>query len=220
MAEVSAKQVQAGIALYSRVFLAVYDWLALGFSCRLIWKCPVRHMLQLYNEHVSDNHLDIGVATGYFMDHCQFPVANPSLALMDLSPNSLRVAGKRLSRYQPEVHQRNVLEPFEIDAPPFDSVGIMNLLHCLPGDLKSKGVVFENIKRVLATGGTAFGSTILTRGIKRNLIATLVLKKINRWGFMSNGDDDIASLQELLHRHFSESSVRVIGYEALFWARK
>lgn len=220
MAEVTAKQVQAGIALYSRVFLAVYDWFALGFSCRLIWKCPVHHMLRLYNEHVSDNHLDIGVGTGYFMDHCQFPVANPSLALMDLSPNSLRVAGKRLSRYQPEVYQRNVLEPFEIDAPPFDSVGIMNLLHCLPGDLKSKGVVFENIKRVLTTGGTVFGSTILTRGIKRNLIATLILKKINRWGFMSNADDDVASLQELLRHHFSESSVTVIGYEALFWARK
>ncbi len=42
-----------------------------------------RPFLTLYDQYVSANHLDIGVGTGYFLDHCRFPAANPRLALMD-----------------------------------------------------------------------------------------------------------------------------------------
>jgi 2-polyprenyl-3-methyl-5-hydroxy-6-metoxy-1,4-benzoquinol methylase len=213
-------QIKAGIALYSRPVLAVYDWWFLGFGCRFFWECSSRYLLDLYDRYISANHLDIGVGTGYFMDKCRFPGNPVRLALMDLNPNSLRVAGKRLIRYKPEVYQKNVLEPFAIDAPAFDSIGLMNLLHCLPGDLKTKSVVFEYAKAVMNPGAVIFGSTILFRGVKHNPLATLAIKATNLWGFMTNYDDTPEDLRDSLRRHFSESSVRLIGCEALFWARK
>ena len=217
---ISADKVRAGIALYSRLFLSLYDSFALGFSCRFVWKCPSSNMLEMYNKHVSANHLDIGVGTGYFLDHCQFPTKSPRLALMDLNPNSLHVASKRLARYNPEVYKRNALEPFNVDAPAFDSVGIMNLLHCLPGNLSVKGIVFENIKSVLNPGGIVFGSIIMYNGVKRNSLATAILKVNNLKGIMSNMEDDFKSLQQSFQRHFSASSVQTIGCEALFWAQE
>ena len=131
MAEISPERVKAGQALYTRLFLAMYDFAALGILCRLLWGCPAGRMLELYNKHISANHLDIGVGTGYFLDHCVFPGEAPRLALMDLNPNCLDFTGKRVARYNPEIYRKNVLEPFDIQAPGFDSVGILNLLHCL-----------------------------------------------------------------------------------------
>jgi hypothetical protein len=139
---------------------------------------------------------------------------------MDLNANSLRAASKRLIRYKPEVYQRNVLEPFDINTPAFDSIGMMNLLHCLPGNIRTKTVVFEYAKAVMNPGAVVFGSTLLYEGVKRSAWATLALKYNNKKGFMDNMNDSLEDLRESLQRSFSESSVKVIGCEALFWARK
>jgi hypothetical protein len=71
----------AGAAIYGNITLAIYDFFVLGFSNRLAWKCPASEMLTFYNEHVSANHLDVGVGTGYFLDKCSFPAINPHIAL-------------------------------------------------------------------------------------------------------------------------------------------
>jgi len=219
MLETDLKRVEAGSAMYSRPFLKTYDWLALGFNCRYVWKCPSDNMLEHYNKHVSANHLDIGVGTGYFMDNCKYPADNPRIALMDLNPNPLHIARKRLTRYNPEIYQRNALEPFDIDAPNFDSVGMMNLIHCIPGNIKTKGIVFEHVKAVMNPGAVLFGSTILYRGVKRNAMATYLTKVNNRSGVMNNMEDSLDDLKEELQRNFSESSVETIGCVALFRAR-
>lgn len=174
-------------------------------------------MLELYNQNITANHLDVGVGTGYFLDHCKFPTASPRLALMDLNPGCLERAGKRVARYNPVKYQRNVLESVKIDAEKFDSIGMMNLLHCLPGDIRSKGVVFESLKALLNDGGVIFGSTILYRGVKRNPLATYTLKMSNRMGFMTNLHDDPEGLKQVLSQHFSQSYLKVIGCVALFW---
>ena len=139
---------------------------------------------------------------------------------MDSSANPLKAASKRLFRYKPEVYQRNASEPFGINDRPFDSIGMMNLLHCIPGDLKTKAIVFEYAKEVMNPGAVIFGSTILYKGAKRNALATLAIKYYNKTGSMANMDDSLEDLQESLRSSFSDSSVRVIGCEALFWARK
>ena len=218
--DVSEDRVRAGTKLYSRFILAIYDSFMLGCNCRLLWNCPSRSLLDMYNRYASANHLDIGVGTGYFMDKCESPDFGVRLALMDLNPNSLRAAGKRLRRYKPEVYRRNALGPFALNAPAFDSVGMMNLLHCLPGDLKTKAVVFEHAKAVMNPGAVLFGSTILYEGIVPNAPAALTLKWCNRMRFMSNLHDTLADLREGLARSFPQSSVSMIGREAVFWARK
>ena len=174
-------------------------------------------MLDLYNEHVTANHLDVGVATGYFLARCRFPGA-PRLALMDLNPNCLEAAVKRLGRYSPEVYRRNVLEPIEIDAPKFDSIGMLNVLHCLPGNMETKGTAIDHLKALLNPGGVLFGSTLLYRGVRRNPLATLLTRWNNVLGTMTNMEDDVEGLRRALEQHFSQSSVEVIGCEALFWA--
>src|SRR4051812_30334105 len=95
----------------------------LGFFCRVAWKCPAPRIVEHYDAHVSANHLDIGVGTGYFLDRCRFP-SPPRLALMDLNPTCLEVAAKQVERYEPEVYRANVLAPITTAAPKFDSVGM------------------------------------------------------------------------------------------------
>lgn len=219
MSDMSPQQVEAGHAIYNKLFLLAYDLGALGSTCRFIWKCPSHHILKLYNQHVSANHLDVGVGTGYFIDHCKFPTTNPRLGLMDINRNCLNVAGKRLARYSPEIYHRNVLEPIEIDAQGFDSVGLAHLLHCLPGTMKTKGVVFEHLKGLLNPGGVVFGATLLYRGVQRSFLATFLMNLVNANGAMTNKEDDLEGLQLSLDQYFPESFVEVIGCDALFWAR-
>ena len=219
MSEITLKQAKAGQAPYNRLLLAVYNPYV-RFNCRFLWGCPPRQVLDLYNEHVSGNHLDIGVATGTILDYCKFPSPTPRLALMDLNPNSLHVASKRLVRYHPETYIQNALDPVRIDIPPFDSVGLANLLHCLPGTMRTKKVVFENVRAVLNPGGTVFGCTILNTGMERNPLARLTLHLMNAMGYLSNKQDDLEGLKQNLAECFSESSVKVVGFMALFSARK
>jgi 2-polyprenyl-3-methyl-5-hydroxy-6-metoxy-1,4-benzoquinol methylase len=215
----AAKEMWSGQSLYTTSFLSVYDWLALGLHCRFLWNCSSARMLELYNQKITANHLDVGVGTGYFLDRCKFPTANPRLALMDLNPDCLERAAKRVARYNPVKYQRNVLEPINIDIQKFDSIGMMNLLHCLPADIRSKSVVFENLKALLNDGGVIFGSTILADSVKKNLLATYTLKMSNRMGFMTNLHDDPEGLKQVLSQHFSQNMVKVIGCVALFWGR-
>ena len=219
MSEITLEQVKAGQAPYNRLLLAVYDPYV-RFNYRFLWGCRPSQVLDLYNEHVSANHLDVGVATGTVLDYCTFPTSSPRLALMDLNLNSLEVASKRLARYHPETYLRNVLDPIEIDAPLFDSVGLANLLHCLPGTMRTKKVVFENLKAVLKPGGRLFGCTLLYRGVKRSPLTTLVLHLMNARGYVTNRQDDLEGLKLDLAECFPESSVKVVGCVALFWARK
>lgn len=218
MEDTNIERIKAAQSLYTKPLLAVYDWLLLGLHCRFIWRCPSRHMLELYNRHVSVNHLDVGVGTGYFLDRCKFPTANTRLALMDLNRNCLEVSGKRLARYKPSVYQKNVLDPINIDTPGFDSIGMMNLLHCLPGNIKSKGVVFNNLKVLLNPNGVVFGSTFLYGGVQRSLLATYTLHLTNRLGLMTNMEDDLEGLKAILAQHFADSIVQVIGCVGLFVA--
>jgi SAM-dependent methyltransferase len=219
MSEITLIQVKAGQAVYTRAFLAVYNSVV-QFNYRFLWRCPPGEVVDLYNEHVSGNHLDVGVATGSILDHCRFPTSNPRLALMDLNPNSLAVAARNLARYHPEAYIQNALDPIRIDVPPFDSVGIANLLHCLPGTMRTKKVVFENLKAVLNPGGTLFGCTILYKGAKRALPATLWMNYMNAIRVLTNKEDDLEGLKRNLTECFPESSVEVIGCVALFSARK
>jgi hypothetical protein len=78
---------------------------------------------------------------------------------MDLNPNTLQFASRRIARYKPEVYQRDVLEPLSLDAVKFASVGISYLLHCVAGSIESKAIVFDHLKALMNPGGVLFGAT-------------------------------------------------------------
>jgi hypothetical protein len=124
-----------------------------------------------------------------------------------------------MARFQPETYRLNILEPTALKIPRFDSVGMAGLLHCLPGTIRTKAVVFEHLKELMNPGGVLFGITLLQGGAKRNWLAKILMKAYNARGIFNNTEDDLDDLREVLTQNFSESSVEVIGCTALFWGR-
>jgi 2-polyprenyl-3-methyl-5-hydroxy-6-metoxy-1,4-benzoquinol methylase len=219
MMSATPEQVEAGHAFYTKRALAVYDVAILGFFSRAAWKCPARRILQHYNEHISTNHLDVGVGTGYFVDHCQFGSPSPRIALMDLNTNCLEVASRRIARFSPEVYRANVLGPIRLDAPKFDSIALNYVLHCVPGEMTAKGAAFEHLQALLNPGGVVFGATLLHDGVHRNWLARKVMDRNNKHGIFSNVDDSLDGLRSVLSQHLTDSTVNVVGCVGIFAGR-
>ena len=206
----------AGAAIYTQFVLSIYDPLVIDFENPFVWKCPSPLLLEHYNRHVSGNHLDVGVGTGYFLDHCRFPSDDPAIALMDLNPNCLRYTSARLRRYRTTTYLADVLEPINFDLPTFDSIGLNYLLHCLPGNLSYKGRVFSNLKPFLNSGGVLFGTTFLGQGVEFNRLGGLFFRVYNAVRVLNNRNDNLADLEEALERNFAKYSVHTLGCAAFF----
>ena len=170
---------------------------------------------------MSGNHLDVGVGTGYFLDHCRFPALpeRPRLALMDISTSCLEVASKRVARFDPELIEANVLEPIAYEGPRFDSVGLNYVLHCLPGDIRSKAVALDHLIALANPGAWLFGATLLHDGVDRSWLARKVMDRNNSHGIFSNADDTLDGLRSALSDRLSDSSVHVVGCVGIFAGR-
>jgi hypothetical protein len=211
----------AGAAVYSRLVLAVYDLEVLKLELPVVFKCSAHEIVRLYDEHVSNRHLDVGVGTGYFLDRCRFPVARPEVHLLDLNPNCLEVTARRIARYAPISHLCNVLEPIALRLPRFGSIAASNFLHCLPGTMLDKEVVFRNLTPFLRDDGVLFGVTVLGEGVDDiGALYRYVNRVYNRKAIFSNLKDNAADLERILRRHFSDVSVRVVGSLAFFTGRR
>jgi SAM-dependent methyltransferase len=208
----------AGQALYTRRVLRLYDAWVYGFNCPVLWRCPKARLVELYDAHAGARHLDIGVATGRLLDECRFPVPSPEITLMDLNPNSLQAASHRLARYSPRIHRANVLDPWDLPDGSFDSVAMCHLLHCLPGAMPDKAVVFEHARNALTVDGVLFGATILGEGAHHTRLSRLAIGAGNYRGVMSNLGDHLADLDGALGRVFASHEVQVLGSVALFAA--
>jgi hypothetical protein len=138
---------------------------------------------------------------------------------MDLSTSCLDAASKRVARFEPELIQANVLEPIPYDGPRFDSVGLNYLLHCLPGDIGSKAVVFDHLRVLANPGATIFGATLLHDGVHRNWFARQVMARNNAHGIFSNTGDSLNGLRSVLSDRLSESTVEVVGCVGIFAGR-
>ena len=219
MTQVTRDQVEAGQAVYGKVTLAAYDRLVLGASCSWLWKCPASTMLEQYNRLATANHLDVGVGSGYFLDHCRFPGDIPRVALMDMNASSLAFTARRIARYRPKTYQRNVLEDMSVDGDAFDSIGMNMLLHCVPGDFGYKGRIFDHARKIMNPGAVLFGATLLTQGVPRNAPAKALMAIYNRKGIFSNRSDSEAGLRDALAARFDQVEIEIEGCMALFSAR-
>jgi hypothetical protein len=219
--EPTPEQIAAGHAFYTRRSLAVYDLAILGYFSRVAWRCPAHKIVDHYDSHVSANHLDVGVGTGYFLDHCRIPVtsAPTRLALLDVSRSCLDVASERVARLQPEVIVANVLEPIAYEGPLFDSIGLNYVLHCLPGAIGAKAVAIDHLAALANPGATVFGATLLHEGVQRNWLARKVMARNNAHGIFSNAHDTLDDLRSALAERLSDVSVTVAGCVGIFAGR-
>jgi SAM-dependent methyltransferase len=210
----------AGQAVYSPLVLSVYDILVLGISNRFLWRCPTPGLVDLYNRNLGARHLDIGVGTGYFLDHAKWPVAKPDITLLDLNSNSLAAAARRIARYEPKSVVADVLKPLppETGATPFQSVGLSYLFHCLPGAIPEKAVVFDHIRPFIASGSRVFGSTIVQGNVPRSGPAQKLMDVYNSKGIFSNSKDTVEDLESELRRRFPKVTVNLKGSVAVFEA--
>lgn len=199
--------------------ISIYDLSVLWFSNTFVWQYPTRRMLTFYNEHISANHLDVGVGTGYFLDKCQFPTLSPRVMLLDINTINLQRTAQRIRRYQPVMHQANVLDPIDLGDRSFDSIGINYVLYCLPGDFMSKAVVFRSLKRYLNQGGTIFGTTILGKALSQGTLARSFLKTYNQKGIFGNAEDTLSDLEHVLQAEFQEYTLDTVGCVAFFTGR-
>ncbi len=209
---------EAGQAVYSKKVLSIYDIGVLGFSSSFLWRCPTKLLRQEFVANATDNHLDVGVGTGYYLDKCLSNV-DCRLALLDLNQNSLDATAARVSRFNPEIYNANVLEPIDLDCEKFDSISVNYLLHCLPGDLIEKAVLFKNLKPLLNDGGVIFGSTILGRGEKVGYFAKKLMAFYNSKGIFGNSQDSLVDLKTSLDENFSDVNIWVKGCVAVFTAK-
>lgn len=215
-----SEEVNRGQAVYSKLILAIYDLWVLGISNRFIWKCPTAIQLEHFNQNVTSNHLDIGVGTGYFLEHCRFSTESVRLGLMDLNQNSLEVTGKRLNKYNPEIYQFNVLEAIDLDIEPFDSISLNYLFHCLPGSFPEKLVVLDNIDRLLKDKGILFGATILQQDVAVSYLAEKLMDIYNRKGIFCNAQDKLEELDKFLAKKYRSYEISTEGCVAIFRAVK
>ncbi len=148
------KNTDDGAKIYTPLTLKLYDWWVLGVSNRLAWGCPTKeHLLPHFLEHVGNNHLDIGVGTGFYLTH----VPESSLiSLMDLNEASLNAASTRAgeSKIKHKI-SHDVFEPYPAALHgQFDSISMFYLLHCLPGNISTKSCVIRNAAQALTDDGT------------------------------------------------------------------
>ena len=219
MANSKRDKLHPGYAVYTRRVLGIYDWWVLGISNRCLWKCPTSRLLALYDEHVSGNHLEIGVGTGFFLDRCRFPTAAPRVVLFDANRNCLDRAARRIARYAPRTLQGNVMQSIDVPGT-FDSVGMNYLLHCLPGPMANKAPAIRRAASLLNPGGVLFGSTILSAGVRRGRMARWLMEHYNARGIFSNRCDDLESLQIALGACFRDPRLTTVGCVAIFVGRK
>ena len=101
----------------------------------------------------------------------------------------------------------------------FESVGLNWLLHCLPGNIATKSVVFDHARTVLAPGGVVFGSTVLSGGVRHTRWSRWMMERLNRDGTFTNRDDDLVGLTTQLDQRFDSAQVEVVGAVGIFSAR-
>lgn len=216
---VTPQDIDAGQNVYTKTFLKFYDVVVLRIFNRLIWQCPSRNIQQMYQRHVSNNHLEVGVGTGIYLQHCRFPSENPRLGILDLNPHCLDVAARRLARYRPEIYRKNLYEPMILNAPAFDSIGLNYVLHCLPGNFETKSVVLAHLKKLLNPGGVIFGATLLGKDVDHPWQAKIAMRIFNDQKIFSNRQDSLAELKTILAGEFKKFDATLIGSAALFWGR-
>ncbi|KAA2247285.1 class I SAM-dependent methyltransferase [Solihabitans fulvus] len=208
-----------GQAFYSRMTLPWYDLIIYRIIFPLFWRCSLRTVQRWYDSRVGARHLEIGVGTGYLPLHSRFPVPDPAITLLDLSPHSLAFTARRLARFRPERIQANVLEPLPVADAAFDSVCMNLLLHCVPGSLRVKGIALAHAAKAVRPGGVVFGSTVLRQGVPVTPQARWLLRTVNRKGIFHNDEDSLDDLRQQLDLHFASSRLVVVGCVAFFEGR-
>lgn len=210
----------AGAVAYNNLILLLYDYMVLKFMSFFIWRCSTADVtLPFFRSHVRRHHLDIGVGTGWFLQHSNLPSDVP-ITLCDLNANCLEKTKERLKRPDLDCVHHDILEPFPPEVGTFDSISLMYLLHCLPPPQTRKCQVLAMLKTHLRPGGVLFGCTVLGLDSgNQTWLSRRALRFINWEGRMGNLNDTEDGFVEVLRKNYKDVSSIVVGSMLVFTAR-
>lgn len=210
------KDVQSGAHGYTSFALKIYDYLVLGFMSNFVWRCSTsKVMIPFFQANVrgSTRLLDIGVATGYFLEHGNIPY-DTEVTLCDLNPNCLIKAKERFGRPGTRTLAHDIFQPLPAAEKQFDAISMIYLLHCLPGPTSRKCSVLAHIKHNLTPDGVMFGSTVLGPTGNHYWFSRFALKRLNKKQHMDNLRDTETEFTETLRANYHDVNTRTVG--ALF----
>ncbi len=210
---------QAGAAVYSKTVLRLYDFWVHGLSNHYLWHCPTVQLHALYQQHTTNNHLEVGVGTGFFLKQVKFSRLKPRIVLMDLNTNTLEMVSQAIAHYQPAGVVNDILSVHQPVLPLFDSIAFNYVWHCLPPNA-NKAQAFTHLAQFLKPDGVLFGATLLGKDTKLNPIAKGLMTLYNQKGIFGNNADSRASLESALAANFSHYEIRQVGAAAIFSAWK
>jgi len=210
--------IHAGARYYGALTLPLYDAAVLNIAVPYAWGVPLKVGREMYRRLTGARHLDIGVATGYFLRKALEDREQAQITLMDLNENATRYAAGKLERFDVTEAVGDALEPFPVDGP-FDSIAMFHLLHCMPGTVVEKAVAFDHAIEVLAPGGVCFGASVTPAGQCLNPFGRLVLNGSNRTGALNNAQDDHDALRAEIEARFHNTKIELQGVMTLWEAR-
>ncbi|MBG5929275.1 MULTISPECIES: class I SAM-dependent methyltransferase [Providencia] len=209
-----------GSKVYTPLSLALYDWWVLNISNNYAWHCNTdEFLIPHFKSHLGNNHMDIGVGTGFYLKKAADEINKISLS--DLNIHSLEYAKKYISDEKlNSCFCHDIFNRFTGELRgAFDSVSIFYLLHCLPGKMSDKKQAIINISETLKDDGTLYGATILGKGVQHNRFGSKLMSVYNKKGIFSNVYDSADSLETTLASLFEDVSVNIQGAVALFTAK-
>lgn len=205
------------VKVYSKVLLSVYDLYVFKCVSPLFFRCPSKLIINFYLDNISKNHLEVGAGTGFLLKKCSDAGKIQDLSLLDLSENCLESTQKNIKPIEATIYKANILEPLPLQNRKFKSIGLNFVLHCVPGDFKSKGMALLNLGNHLTDDASIFGSTAIY-DTKQNFMAKVVMDAYNRSGIFNNIQDKKDELEELLHSGFNDVSIKQVGNVLFFKA--
>lgn len=78
------------------------------------------------------------------------------------------------------------------------------LLHCLPGPVEIKTLIFAQLKGNLSPDRVLYGTTILGQGVCYNALESYLMDMYNSKGIYGNADDSEKVIVEGLRENFEE----------------
>lgn len=211
--------VRDGYKAYDERALTFYDAFVFRGSLPWFWRCPLAALTDLYTRSLGVRHLELGVGTGYLMEHSRFPVSNPKITLVDMNEATLDYTAKRMRFFETVKIVGNALEPLAVAPASHDSAALSLLMHCVPGSLLEKGVAIRHAAATVRPGGVVFGSTVLSQGIPVTRAGRWMMKNLNKKGIFHNGQDSLQDLRTVLEQNFADFELYTRGCVALFRAR-
>jgi SAM-dependent methyltransferase len=195
-----------------------YDHWVLGIVSTYAWGCPTsRYTLPQYRANIGENHLDIGIATGYYLRHGGIPLTT-NITVVDTNKPAMEYALERLGRRDARAIVADILKPLPIQDK-FDSVSMYYLLNCIPAGVEHKCAVFSHIRNNMTPNGVIHGASIVGKGVRvDNKFAARMRGKLLAAGIFQNKEDSPFDFEKALRQNFHEVEVRVVGTVFLFRA--